>query len=314
LEVRVLPGSNWTATHNTCSLLAVRQNARFHTMRFPVALLICLTILCATGTARAGAQQNSAPLPTHALTNQDIVRMTKASFGDATIVKMIETHSSSFDLSVDALLRLKELGISQAVIQAMLSTDRKPAVATAAPITAVAVPVKPAEVSQFLEEVGVYQVLKGKLVAIEPEIVNWRTGGVIKNAVTLGLDKGHVNGTIAGPRSKTTVATTPFGMAGSAVFYIRCLEGNSASEYQLLRFWQKGDRREFRSVTGGVLHMSGGATNNVTEFHFEKIAPRTYKVELPTLALGEYGFLAPGAAASADMASRGKIYTFRIVE
>jgi hypothetical protein len=55
--------------------------------------------------------------------------------------------------------------------------------------------------------------------------------------------------------------------------------------------------------------MSGGATNNVTEFHFEKIAPRT-----PTLALGEYGFLAPGAAASADMASRGKIYTFRIVE
>ena len=26
------------------------------------------------------------------------------------------------------------------------------------------------------------------------------------------------------------------------------------------------------TVTGGVLHMSGGATNNVTEFHFEKIA------------------------------------------
>jgi hypothetical protein len=52
-------------------------------------------------------------------------------------------------------------------------------------------------------------VVHGKLVAIEPEIVNWRTGGVIKNAVTLGLDKGHVNGTVAGPRSKTTVATTP---------------------------------------------------------------------------------------------------------
>src|SRR5258708_2466697 len=97
-------------------------------MRFPIALLICLTMLCA-----AGAQQNSAPLPSHALTNQDVVRMTKASFGDATIVKMIETHGSSFDLSVDALLRLKELGVSQAVIQAMLSTDaeRKPTVAAA---------------------------------------------------------------------------------------------------------------------------------------------------------------------------------------
>ena len=63
--------------------------------------------------------------------------MTKASFGDSTIAKTIETHGSSFDLSVDALLRLKELGVSQAVIQAMLSTDaeRKPAVATA-PATA----------------------------------------------------------------------------------------------------------------------------------------------------------------------------------
>ena len=288
-------------------------------MRFPVSLLIGLTILFAAGSTAPCVQQNSAAVPTHALTNQDIVRMTKASFGDDTIVKMIETHGSSFDLSVDALLRLKELGVSQTVIQAMLSTEaeRKPVAAAATAVTQVrtaTVSVKPAESAQFLDEVGVYQVLQGKMVAIEPEIVNWRTGGVIKNAVTLGLDKGHVNGTIAGPHSKTAVATTPFGMAGFLVFYIRCLEGNSASEYQLLRFWEKSDRREFRSVTGGVLHMSGGATNNVTEFHFEKIAPRTYRVELPTLALGEYGFLAPGAAASADMASRGKIYTFRIVE
>ena len=118
-------------------------------------------------------------------------------------------------MSVDALLRLKELGVSQAVIQAMLFTEaeHKPAVATA-PATAATVSVKPAESTQFLDEVGVYQVLKGKMFAIEPEIVNWRTGGVINNAVTLGLDKGHVNGTIAGPHRTTAVATTHFGLAG----------------------------------------------------------------------------------------------------
>jgi hypothetical protein len=247
--------------------------------------------------------------------------MVNAKFDDPTILKTIETNETYFDVTVDALLRLKEQGVSQTVIQAMLSASKKsPAATPTPPQPTPATPAK-AQVTQLdpaaanlVEEVGVYQVLKGKLVAIEPEIVNWRTGGVIKNAVTLGLDKGHVNGTIAGPRSKTMVATTPFGTAGSVVFYIRCLEGNSASEYQLLRFWQKGDRREFRSVTGGVLHMSGGAMNNVIDFQFQKIALRTYKVELPSLALGEYGFLAPGAAASADMASRGKIYTFRIIE
>jgi hypothetical protein len=149
----------------------------------------------------------------------------------------------------------------------------------------------------------------GKLVAIEPEIVNWRTGGVVKSAVTLGLDKGHVNGTVAGPRSQLAVSAS-----SSIEFYIRCLEGNSASEYQLLHFWEKNDRREFRSVTGGVLHASGGAENNVVDFNFEKVAPRTYKIRLQNLAAGEYGFLAPGAAASADLASRGKVYTFHIVE
>jgi hypothetical protein len=211
------------------------------------------------------------------------------------------------------LLKLNEAGVSQAVIQAMLSTGvgRK---VNVPPAIAVVPSKSPQSSSEFPDEVGVYEVLRGKLVTIEPEIVNWRTGGVVKNAVTLGLDKGHVNGTVAGPRSQLTVASTPFGMAGPIEFYIRCLEGNSASEYQLLRFWEKSDRREFRSVTGGVLHASGGAENNVIAFKFEKVAPRTYKIELPSLALGEYGFLAPGAAASADLASRGKIYTFRIVE
>ena len=91
------------------------------------------------------------------------------------------------------------------------------------------------------------------------------------------------------------------------------MEGNYASEYQLLRFWEEADRREFRSVTGGVLHASGRAENNVIAFKFDKVAPRTYEVELPNLPVGQYGFLAPGAAASADLASRGKVYTFRIV-
>ena len=78
-----------------------------------------------------------------------IIRMSKASFDDDTFVKTIESHNASFRLSVDAKLRLKELGVSQPVIQAMLSTgpDRKP-IATA-PATATAFIVKPAESSQF---------------------------------------------------------------------------------------------------------------------------------------------------------------------
>jgi hypothetical protein len=79
-------------------------------------------------------------------------------------------------------------------------------------------------------------------------------------------------------------------------------------------FLGKADRREFRSVTGGVLHAISGAENNVIAFKFDKVAPRTHEVELSNLPVGQYGLLAPGAAASADLASRGKVYTFRIVD
>jgi len=46
------------------------------------------------------------------------------------------------------------------------------------------------------------------------------------------------------------------------------------------------------------------------DFKYEKVSPRIYKVSVPRLNLGEYGFLAPGAVASANTASQGKIYTF----
>ena len=175
-------------------------------------------------------------------------------------------------------------------------------------------PPKHQDVVDLPNEIGIYMRQNGKLIDIEPEVVNWRTGGVIKTMATVGLDKGHVNGTIPGSHSGLTISWARLGLADPLEFYIRCPEGNSASEYQLLRLWDKGNRREFRSVTGGILHRSGGAQLNEVAFKFEKIAPRTYKIQLNDLKAGEYGFLAPGAVASSNAASLGRIYTFRIPE
>lgn len=44
------------------------------------------------------------------------------------------------------------------------------------------------------------------------------------------------------------------------------------------------------------------------------MAPYDYEVDLTDLDPGEYGSLAPGALASSNMASQGKIYTFRLGE
>jgi hypothetical protein len=275
-------------------------------------LLACLAVGLAFGASVAA--------PQNVLTNDDVLRMARLKFDDATIIKTIQVSEANFDVSVAALVKLKEQGVTQPVIQAMLAAGSARKDTKVVPVAAPPARATPRKPVELPDEVGVFVVQRDKLISIEPEIVNWKTGGVIKETVTLGLDKGHINGTVRGPHSRLDLTwsggrTSAFmGVADPLEFYIRCPEGDSASEYQLLRFWEKGNRREFRTVTGGVLHESGGAQNNVIEFNFDKVTSRTYKIDLANLRVGEYGFLAPGTTASLSAASQGKVYTFRIVE
>jgi hypothetical protein len=99
------------------------------------------------------------------------------------------------------------------------------------------------------------------------------------------------------------------------VFAVYVPEGTAITEYQLLRLRPNGDSREFRSVTGGVVHTSGGATRDSVDFKGEKIAPRVYRITMDsTLGKGEYGLLPPGAVGSSNMASSGKIYAVSVPE
>jgi hypothetical protein len=156
------------------------------------------------------------------------------------------------------------------------------------------------------EEAGVYMVLNGKPTEMEPEVVNWQTGGVAKSRATLFILKGDLNG-------KVMKRTSPTQMKTPLEFLIKTIEGTSATEYQLLRLHQKGDRREFRSVTGGVLHQSGGAQRDEVSFQPEKIGNRLWRVRLDSLQAGEYGFLAPGTS-SVSISASGKMYTFGVLE
>jgi hypothetical protein len=100
-----------------------------------------------------------------------------------------------------------------------------------------------------------------------------------------------------------------------AEILIYTAEGVAITEYQLLRLRANKDAREFRTVTGGVFHTSGGATRDLIPFEGKKMASRTYTITLPNLSSGEYGFLPPGAVMSSSAsASLGKMYTFRILE
>jgi hypothetical protein len=98
-------------------------------------------------------------------------------------------------------------------------------------------------------------------------------------------------------------------------FLIQTADGVDATDFQLVHLRAKSDAREFRTMTGGVFHRSGGASRDAVTFTQTRIAKHIYKVTLsPNLPRGEYGFLAPGLTNSSVSGSTGKAYTFRLVE
>jgi len=239
------------------------------------------------------------------LTNDAIVKMVKAGLAEDVIVNMINSQPAQFSVTPDAMIALKKDGVSDKLIGAMVTKGTGGAAAPAAAPTATAAAA--ADPTANLE-VGVYYKKNNEWVEVLPEVVNWKTGGMLKGIATGGLVKGDVNGNIKNPQSRNKV-TTPL------EFLVKASEGVAITEYQLIRLHQNKNDREFRTVTGGVLHASGGATKDVVEFEGKRVANRTFSVKLPdNLGTGEYGFLPPGAVTSSNSASIGKMYTFRVAE
>ncbi len=81
------------------------------------ALIFSLFLFCLIPTQLASAQTgNDAPL-----TNAAVVKLVKANFKEKTIIAIIGSRSSRFDLSPDRMIDLKRNGVSEKIILAMLA-------------------------------------------------------------------------------------------------------------------------------------------------------------------------------------------------
>jgi hypothetical protein len=250
------------------------------------------------------------------MTVQDVIKLSKAGFSDDLIIDQIRKTGQHFNLSTDQLLQLKQASVSEKVIEFMIDPTSAAAASQPGPSKAAVPPpsssapepsrTADSSVPGLPTEIGAYAKQKGKWVEILPEVVNWKTGGVMKSVATVGVVKGDVNGHVNGSSSKNHVSSP-------VEFMIVAREGDAITEYQLVKLHEHGSSREFRTVTGGVFHVSGGATRDLMAFDGTKVASRTYSVKFSGSA-GEYGFIPPGAFTSMNTASAGKIYSFRVVE
>jgi hypothetical protein len=216
----------------------------------------------------------------------DVIKMSKAGLSDGIIVQQIRKNGHAFDLIPDQLIQLKTASVSDRVISIMMDPAQPDAPSPLAPVAA---PAQAAVDPSLPTEVGVYAKKQGSWTEVLPEVVNWKTGGVLKSIASAGIVKGDVNSHIEGGNSRNSF-TTPI------EFLIVAPEGTAITEYQLLRLHhtQNLDSREFRTVTGGIMHISSGATRDLVPFEGKKISPHVYGVIFPSnLGAGEYGFLPP---------------------
>jgi hypothetical protein len=258
-------------------------------MRIPRLILVCL---CLAAAVSVSGQPKT-------LNNEAVLKMKAAGLDDGTIVKVIEASPGEYDISADGLIALKAGGVGETVLAAIINHARMPATQALAPARSA---------DGYPQELGVYYLKENAYIALEPEIMNIRTTNTLATAYSFGAKAMKYNGWITGQHSKNAFGSE------TRTFFLDIPEGVAPAEYTILKFKEKGDRREVELARARFSMKTGAPEGSTVHFESEKIDKGKYKVTVDRLSPGEYGFMPPGSEISKNSTSVGKIYSFHVTE
>ena len=238
------------------------------------ALFCPALVLALAGTPAAMAQGSvEGPLPQLAsgkvdqrspgLTNDIIIRMSKAGLDDSIILQTLRSQPANLHTAPEDLVALKNAGVSQAVIAAMLAKNSGMQMREEKPVEVT--PLSPTN-----DDPGLYyKNAQGQWEMVGPELVKYRDGGAFKSTITNGIIKKDENGVVGGPKSRLKISP------GTEMMILAPGPQVDAVEYVILRFHEKPDRREFRVKTGNVFHSESGADKDALDIpiHRSKCTP-----------------------------------------
>ena len=243
-----------------------------------------------------------------ALNNDSVIKMVKAGLADDVIVTTVNASPGDYDASPDGLIALKQAGVSDKVIAAIVAKSTASAPDAATPSTpdssAPSAPLPPGvdNVGAYLKDSG------GNWQPLPSEVVTFQSGGLVKHVASAGLVKEDLNGLVGGMRSRLVVSAP-------VTFILHVPQGRTANDYELVRLHVVGNNRQFQSVAGGLIHESSGSLRDEIDFTSRQIGPSAYQIVLGSeIGEGEFGFLEPqDTASSKTPPSSGKIFTFAVV-
>ncbi len=228
------------------------------------------------------------------LNNEGIIKLVKAGMSEELIVNVIRQQPGIYVLGATELVALKEAGVSEKLIAAMLDKGKTPVAATPA--------VEGTKKSSTIPGPGLFYKKGAEYFELIQEEVEWKTSGAMRNIASAGIVKKDLNGTITGASSRNF-------LQNPMEIVIAPPSGLTINSYVLLPM--KASKTD-RAFNVGPVNKKSGLAKGAIAFGVEKLGEGQFRIVLPTpLGPGEYGILAvsPSDAAS----SAGKMYTFRIL-
>lgn len=260
-----------------------------------------------------------------AMTNDEVIQLTKAGLSSSVVIGKIRTSKTNFDMSTDALIKLKTAGVSDDVVAAMLEAKSGKSVSTSSAPAGQAAAGDPNDpMSKHSYGIYYYEDNGGqqKMTQLQANVsAQNRTGGQFTASITpFGLGKVKTKANLPGRTADLQLST----LKPVFYFYLDASSGglNTASgipstpnEFTLVRFNQRSDNREVTIAKANSWGGKGGLSDEyVVPLTAEDLGNGIFKVT-PSMDLkkGEYGFYLVNSGNSNTSAGVGsKFFDFGI--
>jgi hypothetical protein len=300
--------------------------------RLATRIVVCAALVCLVCVVSPSARA------AEALTNESVIEMVKLGLGEPVIIKKIKSGPTAFDTGISGLKALKQAGVSDAVIEAMMSATE--AAEQAASASAAAAAARPAWVPK---KPGIYmdRGASGDTPALER---------IEPTSYEIDQDSGFATRMFAGAKTKTRIriigasSATTIPSAEPAFYFVfdsskekpaeqapatdpmsqamammtQMQGGQSATspkQFALVKLEKKKNSREFvAGAYSGFGAQSGVEDDAVVQFDFDEVGEGIYRIQARTpLGPGEYCFyfVSPNPkGASAFAGSPNSLYDF----
>lgn len=258
-------------------------------------IVLAIALIIATGSMNAVTAQDEV------MTNDEVISLTKAGLAGSVIIGKIRTSKSNFDMSTDALIKLKQSGVSDDVVGAMLEakSGKNAGTSGAAAVGPTGDPNDPMSKKNY----GIYLFEERdgqrKMTQLQANVsAQNRTGGKFTASITpFGLGKVKKKANLPGRNAALQITST----SPVFYFYLDNTSGglNTASgipstpnEFTLVRFNQRSDNREVTIAKENSWGGKGGLSDEyVVPLQAEDLGNGIFKVTAAReLKKGEYGF------------------------